>query len=132
MFSNYLEDLLKRRIEAIDIGNYEDLLKIEKATSGFFKGKARYMLSMRLRDCRDKIEALKGVPEEDRFETLRQLMNEYQAKRHQALNAGASGFGHPEWASASACEGWIHELLGGDEEGIRQYSLKANSLIERK
>jgi len=112
--------------------NYEDLLKIEKATSGFFKSKARYMLSMRLRDCRGKIEALKGLPVEDRFESLRQLLNEYQAKRHQALNMGASGFGDPEWASASACEGWIGELLGGDEEDIRQYNLKANSLIKRK
>ena len=82
--------------------------------------------------CRAKIHSLDNVSEEERDKALTQLMHEYQEQRHQALQAGASGFGDPSWASAAACEGWIHvQSMGEDDERVA-YSLMCNELIDRE
>ncbi len=98
--------------------NEEHLLKIEKATSGLFKKKARKAVAQALLAMSPRIEAAKKLHGDERKETLKILLNEATAARHLSLHLGANSHGHPQWAAAAACESWLHELLSGTPESI--------------
>jgi hypothetical protein len=68
--------------------NEEELLKIERATSGFFKGKARSMIGAALRDLQPKVEATKRLQGEARSEALKTLANQATESRP-LLTSGA-------------------------------------------
>ncbi len=111
--------------------NEEELNKIKKATSGFFKKSARVAVAHALLDMKDKIDHAKQLSEDEPGAALEKLMNEETAARHQALQAGANSYGQPQWAAAAACESWLHELVGGTPAGIARVEAIIDELIKR-
>jgi hypothetical protein len=111
--------------------NEEELLKIERATSGFFKGKARSMIGAALRDLRPNVEAAKRLHGNARSEALRGLVNQATASRHRALSGGANGYGHPAWASASACESWLQSLALDSDIDVAAVEIVVGRLMNR-
>ncbi len=107
--------------------NEEELRKIEDATSGWFKKSARTAISQAISTLRPRIESAKQLPDKQRQVAFKQLVNDAAAARHRALQSGANTHGHPEWATAAACESWLHELAGGTEESIS----RVETIIDR-
>lgn len=98
--------------------NEEELLKIEKATSGIFKKKARTFISNALSSLRPYVNEAIIKEETERKKMLKALVIQATALRQEALRQGARSHDHPEWAAAAACESWLHELLLGNNESI--------------
>ncbi len=98
--------------------NEEELLKIEKATSGLFKKKARNFISNAISSLRPHVSQAKSKPDIEREEMLKALVNQATGLRQEAVRRGASSHSSPEWAAAATCESWLHELLGGTPAGI--------------
>ena len=96
--------------------NVDELSKIKSATSGWFKGSARRDIATALSNLSSLVKQAKRMPPEGRAAALKELVNNATAARHQALENGASSYGHAEWAAASVCETWLHALAGGDED----------------
>jgi hypothetical protein len=111
--------------------NEDELRKIEGATSGWSKKKARTKITQSIRGWRPRIEKAKTLPKEQRQDELKRLVNEATATRQRALRNGASSHGHPEWAAAAVCESWLHELLGGSGESIAQVEILIDKLEHR-
>ena len=107
--------------------NEEELIKIEKATSGIFKKKARSFISNALSSLKPYIKDAKTKEGPEREEKLKTLVQQATALRQEAVKQGARSHGHPEWAAAAACESWLHELLGGTSDSIA----RVESIIER-
>lgn len=108
--------------------NEDELLKIAEATSGPSGASARQEVARALAALRVKIESAKNLDGDECREALKQLMLEATARRHEALQAGASDHGHPQWAAAAVCETWLHELLLGTPEGIARVEKLIDSL----
>ncbi len=98
--------------------NIDELLKIEKATSGIFKKKARTFISNALSSLRPYIDEAVAKEGLEREEILKALVNRATGLRQEAVRQGARSHGSPEWAAAAACESWLHELLLGNKESI--------------
>ncbi|MDX9766812.1 MAG: hypothetical protein RBT51_05695 [Ectothiorhodospiraceae bacterium] len=111
--------------------NEDELRKIERATSGLLKKKARAAIAQSIRTWRPRIENAKPLPEARRMEELKRLVNEATAARQRALKNGANSHGHPEWAAAAVCESWLHELLGGSAESISRVEAFIDKLERR-
>jgi hypothetical protein len=111
--------------------NEDELLKIESATSGWLKKKARAAINQSIRTWRPRIDNTKTLPEAQRQDELKLLATEASAARHKALQNGANSHGHPEWAAAAVCESWIHELLGGSAEGIARVEAVIDKIESR-
>lgn len=100
--------------------NENELLKIENATSGWLKKRARAEIARSIRSWRPRIERAKSLPEAQRQDELNRLVNEATSARRRALKNGANFYGHPEWAAAAVCESWLHELIGGSSGSVSQ------------
>jgi len=111
--------------------NEDELRKIESATSGWLKKKARVAIAQSIRAWRPRIEKAKPLPEVQRMDELKRLVNEATAARQRALQNGANSHGHPEWAAAAVCESWLHELLGGSAESIARVEALIDKLERR-
>jgi hypothetical protein len=111
--------------------NEEELLKIEKATSGLFKGKARSLVATALRELRPKIRAMKQLSEPAQSEELKRLVKNATAARHLALSRGASSYGSADWAAAAACETWLQSLALDGDEDIGKVEVVVLRLIKR-
>lgn len=111
--------------------NENELRKIESATSGWLKKKARAAITQSIHAWRPKIEKAKILPEAQRIDELKRLVNEATAARQRALQSGANSHGHPEWAAAAVCESWLHELLGGTAESIARVEILIDKLERR-
>jgi len=111
--------------------NEEELLKIKKATSGFFKKSAREAVAQSLLAIKPKIDAAKKLENPEREKALKALVNEATAARHHALQSGANSYGHPKWAAAAACESWLHEIVGGTSESIDHVEQLVMELMNR-
>ncbi len=111
--------------------NEEELQKIKKATSGLFKKSARITVAQGLLAIKSKIDVAKQLNDIERQNALKLLVNEATAARHKALRSGANSYGHPKWASAAACESWLHELVGGTPESIAQVERLIEELVNR-
>jgi len=98
--------------------NEEELLKIEKATSGMFRKKARTFVSNALSSLRPYVEEALAKNEPERKEMIEALVSRATGIRQEAVRHGARSHSHPEWAAAASCESWLHELLFGDKESI--------------
>jgi len=98
--------------------NEDELRKIESATSGWLKKKARTRITQSICSWRPRIEKVKKLPEEQRQDELKRLVNEATDARQRAVQNGGNSHGHPEWAAAAVCESWLHELFGGSAENI--------------
>ena len=98
--------------------NEAELLKIEKATSGIFKKKARNFILNALSSLRPYVDEAMAKDEPERKEMLKALVNQATGLRQEAVRQGASTHGHPEWAAAATCESWLLELLLGDKTSI--------------
>jgi len=98
--------------------NEEELLKIEKATSGILKKKARTFISNALSSLRPHVNKAVAKEEPEREEMLKALVNQATGLRQEAVRQGARSHSSPEWAAAAACESWLHELLLGNKEHI--------------
>ena len=110
--------------------NEEELNKIKKATSGFFKKSARVAVAHALLDMEEKIDHARQLSEDEREAALKILMNEATAARQRALQAGANSHGDPQWAAAAACESWLHELFGGTTAGIERVEVIIDELTK--
>ena len=108
--------------------NEEELIKIKKATSGFFKKSARATIVDSLSSINKKIILAKNMDESDKKAALLKLMNEATEKRQRVLQSGANSYGHPEWAAAAACESWLQELFGGTPESIERVEVLIKEL----
>lgn len=111
--------------------NEDELRKIESATSGWLKKKARARITQSILSWRPRIEKAKTLPEEQRLDELKHLVNEATAARQRAVQNGANSHGHPEWAAAAVCESWLHELLGGSVENIARVENLIDKLERR-
>ena len=111
--------------------NEDELIKIRNATSGWFKGKARYEITRALAILQVNVEELKNLPVEEKRTAIIEMVNDATDKRHAAMNSGASSYGNPEWAAASACESWLHALAGGDSDEIERVEIIVEELIDR-
>ena len=111
--------------------NEGELRKIEIATSGWLKKKARAAITQSIRAWRPRIEKAKLLPETQRKGELKGLVNEATAARNRALQNGANSHGHPEWAAAAVCESWLHELLGGSAESIARVEALIDKMERR-
>lgn len=98
--------------------NEEELSKIEKSTSGFFKKKARTFISNALSSLRPYIDEAMAKEEPERREMLKALVSHATGLRQEAVLQGARSDSHPEWAAAASCESWLLELLLGDKTSI--------------
>jgi hypothetical protein len=98
--------------------NEEELLKIEKATSGIFKKKARNFISNALSSLRPYVAEAMAKEEPERKEMLKALVEQATGLRQEAVRQGASSHSHPEWAAAASCESWLQELLLGNKTSI--------------
>jgi hypothetical protein len=111
--------------------NEEELLKIKKATSGFFKKQARATLAQALCELKPKIDAAKQLSAEDQEKALKALVKEATNARHYAMQSGANSYGHPKWAAAAACESWLHELISGTPESLNHVEQLVIELMNR-
>ena len=112
--------------------HHEELLKIEKATSGLFKGKARKHISNELKHCKAKLSAISMLPEPQRAKEYLALLNAYTNGRNDQLAMGANSFAHAGWAAMAACEGWLQLIaLDYSADEIAEYEKIASRLISR-
>jgi hypothetical protein len=107
--------------------NEDELLKIEKATSGIFKKKARSFISNALSSLRPYVNEAVSKEEPEREEMLKALVSQATGLRQEAVQQGARSHSSPEWAATAACESWLHELLLGNKESI----LRVEKIIRR-
>lgn len=98
--------------------NEEELLKIQKATSGWFKKRTRNAISEAISRYSPEIDAAKKLSEEERKKSLMMLVNLATGERHAALQSGANSYAHVDWAAAAVIESWLHELLNGRPDSI--------------
>lgn len=112
--------------------NEDELKKIERATSGWFKKSVRSAIAASLSALKPRVEAMKKLPNSERNAELKKLVNEATNARHKALQSGASDYDHPEWAAAAACESWLHELFYGTTESIARVEALVDELSKRK
>lgn len=111
--------------------NFDELQKIKKATSGFFKGKARKAVAESLTELKPSVELLKQLDGSEQKSKLTQLVKAATAARQNALHAGANGYGDTNWAAAAACESWLHDLANGTPESNAAVENLVLELIER-
>jgi len=100
--------------------NEQELLKIIRKTSGWFKSKSRIAIAEAIARYRPEIEKAKELPSQGRQKVLVALMNQATNERHIALQGGANSFSNPGWASAATVESWLHALLGGSVAEIER------------
>lgn len=112
--------------------NEEELLKIEKATSGIFKKKARSFISNALSSLRPYVDEAVTKEEPARGEMLKTLVDQATGLRQEAVRQGASSHSSPEWAAAAACESWLHELLLGNNLSISRVENIIKRLEQRQ
>jgi hypothetical protein len=111
--------------------NEDELLKIEKATSGIFKKKARSFISNALLSLRPYVaEAVEKIGPE-REAMLKALANHATGLRQESIRQGARYYSSPEWAAPAACESWLHELLLGNNESISRIEKIIKRLEQR-
>ncbi|GMR18715.1 MAG: hypothetical protein BMS9Abin33_1150 [Gammaproteobacteria bacterium] len=106
----------------------EELIKIRKATSGWFKKPARRAIAQSLLAMKPEIDSAKKLDDAKREHALKTLMNKATATRQRALQSGANSYGNPRWAAAAACESWLHELVGGAPESIARVEVLIDKL----
>ena len=95
-----------------------ELNKIRKHTRGFFRGSARKLISETISSLRPYIDKAKELPQEQRFNALKNLASTARNARDAALESGARSYSHPEWAAASVAESWLLLLLQNDQQII--------------
>jgi hypothetical protein len=98
--------------------NEEELLQIEKATSGLFRRKARRFIANAISSLRPHIDLAKSKSGVEREEILKVLLNQATGLRQEAVRQGASSCNDPGWAATATCESWLHELLSGTPSSI--------------
>lgn len=91
--------------------HYEELAKIQRATSGFFKRKARQRVAAYLGELAKELDLVARLDVELQHQAKLNLLNRYTGLRHIALRNGARGYGDADWAAASACESWMFTIL---------------------
>ena len=111
--------------------NEDELVKIKKKTSGWFKSNARTHISKAIEVYKPKIEAAKSLPETERKKALIALVNQATNERNAALQSGANSYSNPSWAAAATIESWLHELIGGKEHEIIKVENIINELHSR-
>ena len=99
--------------------NEDELRKIKNRTSGFLKGKARSAIANAIKEYEPKIHDAKPLIPEERKKALLALVNQATDQRHVALHSGAPSSSNPAWAAAATVESWLHELMGGDPQGVQ-------------
>jgi hypothetical protein len=121
-----------------DSFNIQELNKIKKATSGFFKKKARNRIASSLTQMRKEVnEIYKTYPlknlrhTEEHNKKFIELLNKYTSLRQTALALGAASYSHPEWSAAAACESWAAILASGSLEEIKYAKSIIEDLINR-
>lgn len=111
--------------------NSDELIKIHQATDGIFKKKARRSISRALSNLTPKIILAKLLSPDEAHNEFKILVNEYTSLRQEAVNNGANSYGHFIWASATACESWLHGLLINDKNDLERVENSVKKLIER-
>lgn len=88
----------------------EELLKIKKAISGFFRKSARTAVSETLLDTKVLIDEVQLIDLSKRRASLDALLQEATRLRQRAVASGANSYSNPEWAAAAAAESWLLTL----------------------
>jgi len=105
----------------------EELLKLEKASKGIFRGTTRESISAVIRAFDSKIIEIKSKSGEEKKEAIKGQLTVAQALRHDAVRRGANSYKDPRWASAAVVESWLLLLRDGTPEVIQT----AESIIDR-
>jgi|SRR5690554_1283836 len=108
--------------------NTNELIKIRKATSS--SEKSIIIISEYLKQFKIKLNKINELDNETRKKELIKLMNEESSKRKIALSSGVSSYADPNWAAPSACETWLHCILGGDNSEINEAENLINQLLD--
>ena len=111
--------------------NIRELEKIEKATSGWFKKSARQRIAAAINEMKPHIESAKALPENERKEKFKYLLNKASEQRKYAVQSDATSYSHPQWSAAAACESWLFELINGTPDNIIKVELLINGLSMR-
>ena len=111
--------------------NEEELLRIKKATSGWFKKSARTFVAQVLLTMKTRIDAAKKLDDTERLETFIFLLLEATAARRVAVQSGANSYSQPQWAAAAACENWLFELVQGTTKTVNRVELLITDLSNR-
>jgi len=112
--------------------NEDELKKIRNKTSGWFKAKTRSAISNAISSYKPKIEIAKSLDAPEQKKALLALVNQATNERHIALQSGANSYSNPAWAASATVESWLHELMGGDPQGIKNVEEIINELYARK
>ena len=105
-----------------------ELQKIQKSTKGFFKGKMKSEISMKIRTFDGYVNEIKNASGADREELIGKYLEIAQGLRHSALALGATGANDPKWAAAATVESWICLLRDGSRNEIELGESIINSM----
>jgi hypothetical protein len=96
----------------------DELLKIKKSISGFFRGSARQAVSLALVNTKTRIDDVKRLEPSMRRDALDVLLQEAKDMRQRAVAGGASSYSDPRWAAAAATESWLAVLVQNEDGQI--------------
>jgi hypothetical protein len=107
--------------------NTNELIKIREATSK--SEKSINIISDYLKQFKAKVGRINELDVDDRKKELIKLMNEESSKRKNALASGVSSYADPNWAAPSACETWVHCILGENDSEIKETENLINQML---
>lgn len=112
--------------------NAEELQKIMKKTSGWFKSKSRDKISKAISTYKPQIDAANSLPDNERKIALIVLAKQATDGRQKANHNGFVSYSDPTWVAAATIESWLFELLSGEENEIIIVEKIINELHNRK
>lgn len=96
--------------------NLEQIVKIEKATDGFFKKSVRIAISQMLAQLVPKVFLARTLTDKDSKEMLLELANTYIDLKDEAFKDSVRNGSHSLWVSAAVCESWVQATLVDDKD----------------
>lgn len=111
--------------------NEGDLLRIEEATSGFFKRSTRVLIAETLSDMKVLLKQYDQEDANTREAKLKEFLAFTMSRRQIAVQAGAKSEGDKSWAVAAACESWLQSILMDSPEDSKRVETIIDRLINR-
>jgi len=108
--------------------NVTELKKIRKATST--SEKSKNFIANYIHKFKKELEDINNLESERIRKELIQLMNEKSSERKNALTSGVSSYSDPRWAAPAACESYLHCVLGGKEQEIKEANVIITDLTD--
>jgi hypothetical protein len=105
----------------------EELLKIEKASQGFFRQGIRDEISRKIRTFDPKVNEVKSKSGSEKKDILVKHLKLVTDLRHSAMRQGASSYKDAKWASAALVESWLLLIRDSSQEQVEA----AERIIDR-